>query len=381
MRVYTIYISPPLREDHDAFLAKQALTENDLLTLIGHGRLKIISTQAEERLKIPFLAEAAERSPSAIIGRRTTAAMLIADIVQTADEYRLRDSAHYSAIGELSKLLSDKSGLPADKILEFILWPVQARRAAVCPLLDRGSKGIPPIGMGPFFATFIEKIGKKDLEFESLMVSERVHLGHALNATVFPSRDEPKGLHRLANAMGDALNFFRSFNIRIAAAWVGNVERKENGRRLLPPLPLLEFDPVIPIEEILAATDRPVMRNRGRALFSRLADMTEEQRAAEIQGLNAALRRYGKPGGIISLDTIDTGISVASVAADFVYPPLAGLRSLGSQLINLGRKNPSVDRLFEAIQVDLFPTSGKKRELDFLSSINRVALLKTTKVS
>ena len=59
-------------EGHDAFLAKQALTENDLLTLIEGGRLKIISTQAEERLKIPFLAEAAERSPSAIIGRRTS---------------------------------------------------------------------------------------------------------------------------------------------------------------------------------------------------------------------------------------------------------------------------------------------------------------------
>ena len=117
------------------------------------------------------------------------------------------------------------------------------------------------------------------------MVSEKVHIGHALNATVFPAREEPEGLQRLANAMGDALNFFRSFNIRIAAAWVGNVERKEAGRQLLPPLPLFEFDPAIPIEEILAAADRPVMRNRGRALFTRLVDMTDEQRFAEIEKL------------------------------------------------------------------------------------------------
>gem|GEM_PF-4289421 len=263
-------------------------------------------------LKIPFLFEAAERTPSAIIGRRTTAAMLIADMVQTAEEYRLRDSTHYPAIGELSKLLSRKSGIPANEILEFILWPVQVRRAAIWPLLERGSKGIPPIGMGPFFATFIEKIGKKDLEFESLMVSERVHIGHALGATVFSPREE--GFQVLGNAMGDVLNFFRSFNIRIAAAWVGNVERKEARKLLLPPLPLFEFDPEIPIEEILAATDRPVMRNRGRALFSRLADMTEEQRADEIRNLNAALRRHGRPAGVISLDNLDTGISLASVA-------------------------------------------------------------------
>lgn len=376
-----IYMSPPLREGHHDFLARQRFTENDLLTLIERGRLKIISTQAEERLKIPFLAEAAERSPTAILGRRTTAAILIADVVRTADEYRLSDSGYYAAIGELSRALSEKSGLPADKILEFLLWPLQARRAALWPLLDRGSKGIPPIGMGPFFATFIQKIGNKDLEFESLVISEMVHLGHALGATVFPRREDPAGLNILGNAMGDALNFFRSFNTRIAAAWVGNVERKETGKLLLPPLPLFEFDAAIPIEEILATTDRPVMRNRGRALFSRLADMTEEERANEIQNLNADLRRHGRQTGILSLDNVDTGISLASAAFGFMYPPLAGLRSLGGQLINLGRKHPAVDHLIEAIQADLFPNDGRKRELDFLSRISRVAALKTTKVS
>jgi hypothetical protein len=35
----------------------------------------------------------------------------------------------------------------------------------------------------------LEKIGKKDLGLESLMVSERVHIGHALGATVFSPRE------------------------------------------------------------------------------------------------------------------------------------------------------------------------------------------------
>jgi hypothetical protein len=340
-----------------------------------------VSTQAEERLNIPFLSAAVERSASAIIGRRTTAALLIADLVEMANEYRLRDNALYPAIGELSRVLSTKSGLPADQILEFILWPVQARRAAVWPLLDRGSKGMLPIGMGPFFSTFIEKIGKKDLELECLMVSERVHIGHALNATVFSPREEPIGLHALGNAMGDALNLFRSFNTRIAAAWVGNVERKQAGRLLLPPLPLFEFDSAVPLDEILAATDRRVMRNRGRALFSRLADMSDEQRAAEIQNLNSALRRYGRQGGLMSLDTLDTGLSLASVAYGFLWPPVAGLRSLWNQLLELARKHLALDELIEAIDADLFPAGAKKRELDFLSRISRVATFKTDRVS
>lgn len=377
----TVYISPPLLTGHDEFLGKQALTESDLLALIERGRLKILSTQAEERLKIPFLSAAAERSASAIVGRRTTAALLIADLVQTANEYRLRDETHYPALGELSRVLSEKSGLPANEILEFILWPVQARRAAVWPLLDRGSKGMPAIGMGPFFATFIEKIGNKDLKLECLMVSERVHIGHALNATVFSPREEPIGLLALGNAMADALTFFRSFNTQIAAAWVGNMERKEAGKLLLPPLPLFEFDVAIPIDEVLAATGRPVLRNRGRALFTRLADMSDEQRAGEIQDLNTAFRRYGRQGGLMSLDTLDTGLSLASLAYGFLWPPIAGLRSLGSQLLELARKYPALDSLIEAIDTDLFPDGAKRRELDFLSRISRVATFKTDKVS
>jgi hypothetical protein len=62
-------------------------------------------------------------------------------------------------------------------------------------------------------------------------------------------------------------------------------------------------------------------------------------------------------------------------------PLLAGLRNLGGQLIDLGRKHPAIDNLIEVIQADLFPHGGRKRELDFLSRISRVAALKTTKVS
>jgi sulfur relay (sulfurtransferase) DsrF/TusC family protein len=115
----TVYCSLPLAENHDAFLQKQAITEDDLLFLIEKGRLKIVSTQAEERLKIPFLEAASERHPKAIIGRRTAAALLVADIVQTADEYRLARPDLYPAIGELAKVLSVACKVPADELLRL----------------------------------------------------------------------------------------------------------------------------------------------------------------------------------------------------------------------------------------------------------------------
>jgi len=377
----TVYLSPPLLEGYDAFLAKQALSEDDLLNLVERGRLKFIGTQAEERLNTQLLTAAAERCASAIIGRRATAALLIADFVRTAERYRLRDEEHYAAIGEASRILGEQSGLTANQILTFLLWPVQVRRAAVWPLLDRGSKGVAPIGIGPFAATFVERMVKKDLELECLMVSEKIHIGHALDATVFPMREEPEGLHALANLMGEALNFFRSFNTEIAASWAENVARREAGKRLLPPIPLFEFDAKIPIGEILAATDRPSMRNRGRALFNRIADMTEQERAAEVERLNLDLRQYGRPSGIISFDNLDTGIGAASIILGFPFPPVAGLAKFASQLAELVRKHPEIDRLFERVQADLFVGGEKRRELDFLSKISRVASLKTSKVS
>lgn len=377
----TIYVSPPLLENHQKFLDKQALAEADLLDLIASDRLKILMTQAEERLNIPFLSAAVERSPTAIIGRRTAAAMLIADIVHMADVYRLNDCCHYAEVGQLSRAIAEKANLPADKMLQFMLWPVEARRGAVGALLDRGTKGMPAIGVGPYFAMLIKKLTGKDLDLETLVVSEKVHIAHAIGATCFPMREEPGGLHGLANMMGDALNFFRSFNTEIAASWAGNVDRKIQGKVLLPPLPIIEFDAAIPVKEVLAATARPVMRNRGRALFSRLAEMNDEQRTAEVQDLNAQLRNFGKPCGILSLDTADTAVSLVALATSFLYPPLAGLAHIGTQLAEIGRRNPTLDRFLEDLAVDLFPSGTKKRELDFLSRINRVASLKTKKVS
>jgi hypothetical protein len=377
----TVYFSPPLQEGHQKFLDSQALTEADLLVLIETGRLKILQTQAEERLNIPFLSAAAERSAAGIIGRRSAAALLIADIVHMSDNYRLSDPSHYAAVGELSRALAEKSGLSANKLLQFILWPIEARRAATWPLLDRGSKGVPPIGVGSHFASFVKKLTGKDLELEFLMSSEKVHLAHAINATVFPMREEPEGLHGLAKMMGDALNFYRSFNTELVASWVGNVERKERRKVLLPPLPIFEFDATVPIAEVLAATARPVMRNRGRALFGRLADMTEEARSAEIKDLNTQLRRFGKPAGMFSLDTLDTALSVVAPAAGFPYPPLGGLAKLASQLLAFGKRYPPVDSFFERLRVELSPNGVKKRELEFLSQIDRVASLKVAKVS
>jgi hypothetical protein len=377
----TVYCSLPLAENHDAFLQKQAITEDDLLFLIEKGRLKIVSTQAEERLKIPFLEAASERHPKAIIGRRTAAALLVADIVQTADEYRLARPDLYPAIGELAKVLSVACKVPADELLRLIMWPVEARRASLWPLLERGSKGIAPISLGPFLARQIKRLADKDLELECLVATERVHLGHALGATVFPSKDEPTNYHALMNVMGDALNFFRSFNTRIVTSWIANEDRKAARKTVMPPLPLFEFEPGVPIQEFIDAVKLSSTRKKGRALFGRLAELPEEDRADEIAKLDTELRKRFRHSAIILFETFDTAASIAGLIFGVPYPPLAGLRQIAIQIKEAARGNPIVDKLIQRIEEDLFSGHGNNQEIDFLSRINRVATFKKNRIS
>ncbi len=186
----------------------------------------------------------------------------------------------------------------------------------------------------------------------------------------------------VSNAMGDRLNFYRSFNTDIAASWAGNVERKEQRKRVLPPLDILSFDADVPIQEVLDATSRVGMRNRARGLFNRLADMDEAARDTEIKDMNAALRKFGKPvGGWISLDNIDTAVAVAATALNWTYPPVMGLAHFGAKITDIASRNPAVEKFVEQIRIDLFPNQTRRRELDFLSRISRVAMLKRKTVS
>lgn len=75
-----IWCSLPLAEKQLDFLAIQGLTKADLLEMVSAGRLRMLSTQPEERLDVRFLEEAYERNPHAVFGRRTTASLLLANV-------------------------------------------------------------------------------------------------------------------------------------------------------------------------------------------------------------------------------------------------------------------------------------------------------------
>lgn len=321
-----VWCSLPLAHELEPFLASQHLTRDDLLQMVSSGRLRIVSTQPEERLDIRLLEAIAERDPTSIFGRRTTAGLLMADVAGTASISHLNNPALKHLAAPMARAVAEIIGSSPESIIQSLFWPLQARRSALQSILDRGSKAGPAIGLGQALAAHVKAIRGVDLELEFAVFSETVHIGHALNATIYPGLDQTEGEVNLMSMLGGELNFHRGFNTAIAAAWAANERRRADGVTVMPALPLFEFEHV-PIDEFLKDTQLGSTRSTGRALMSRLSNLDAEAREDEVKKLINELRRLerNQGRGLLSFDTVDTGISVASILAGFTYPPIAGL--------------------------------------------------------
>ena len=134
-----IWCSIPLAEEQSDFLAVQGLTQADLLEMVSAGRLRILSTQPEERLDVPFLEEAYERNPQAVFGRRTTASLLLANVAHMAEQSLLNDPALLPGLSEFSRECGPIIGVDPNEMLRALLWPMGSRRGSLPSLLDHGS--------------------------------------------------------------------------------------------------------------------------------------------------------------------------------------------------------------------------------------------------
>ena len=116
-------------------------------------------------------------------------------------------------------------------------------------------------------------------------------------------------------------------------------------------------------------------------MYARLVELPPEERQREIEELVSALRKQAcrRSGTLVDFDTVDTSVAVASVLLDFIYPPLAGLKHVGSQLIEGLRRIDKIDQMMMQLENTL-NRFGRNQDLDFLSRISRVASFKRERV-
>ena len=368
-----VWCSAPLEVEHGGFLNAQSLTEADLLRLVESGRLRLVTTQPEERLNVRFLEAAKERSGVAVLGRRTTAALLVQDIVHTAEASYLNDPKIHPVLCVLCDELSRYINMDSDELLRLFLWPTASRRGCLEPLLDLGSWGSPVADLADLVAGHVRTNQGVDVELETRILSPAVHLAHALDGTLFGQLDQPPAWHFLQCAVARHLGFHRYFRKGTAAAWVENEVRREQGTRVVPALRLFDFDPRIPIEELLDDSGLWSTRTKGRTLYSRLSRLSAGERQDEVDDLERELRTRSRQraGFRLDLESLDTGMATIALIADFVFPPLAGLTKIGKGVLEVLRKDRRMDRMVLRLEEKSY--SETERELDFMSRIGRVA--------
>jgi len=379
----TVYLQPPFAGPESAFWKSQAIDRDDLLRLVQADRVRLIHAQPEERSDLGFLREAHTANPKGVLGRRMTAAMMIADIVETADEYTLGQTHLTNEVREVITRLAEHLTAPVDEVAKSLLYPSHVRRACLEPLLERGLMGVATFGQGELFAQAYKRVRGQDILLEASTFGQAIHTAHMLNATFIP----PPPLESYVGSwltpmqlMGDRLNFYRSFNTRIAAVWASNERRKEKREIVLPPVPIIDFSRHASIEDIIIYTSQGSVQRKGRALITRLANLPEEERAAEIDRLQTELYQLElkRDRRQATLRWLDTTSSLVTFAMDISLFPFTAGWTLIKLVLDRARKAPALDRVIDALEQQLTEVVQINQDLDFLSKISRVAALRET---
>ncbi|KQQ85656.1 hypothetical protein [Aureimonas sp. Leaf324] len=373
----TIYMEPPPLVDADGFWQEQAVSRDDLLTLVSADRVRFLHTRPEELGDTGFLNEARQVNPRGVIGRRRSAAFFASDLVETADEYILGKSALGPQVFEIIKKLSAETGTPIEHVSQLLLGPDHARRACLQPLVDRGLMSFDVVGAD--FQRSYERLSGKTLSGEASYFGRGVHLAHALDATFVPAwPGEASFVDSWISPMrlmGDRLNFYRSANDRIAAAWAANERRKEERRIILPPIPIIEMRPDVGIDEILHFTS--VDRRKGRALITRLADLPEDMRQAEVERLSHDLAELEVQRAKIArrINRLDAGVSIGAWYLNISTFPILPMFNVLAKALQYARTVPALEAFLDEIESAFGEKVGQNQDLTFLSKVSRVGKL------
>ena len=278
-------------------------------------------------------------------------------------------------------MVAEEEGVPLQKVLRGFLWPLASRRDGLQGLLDRGSKAGPAMGLAELLSTRLQAKTGFDVQLETLIFSEQVHIGHALHGTLFVPLTEPQNYIHLKHCIGRHLNFHRNFNEKCAALWLKNEESLASGREILPAVPLFEFDRAISIQEILEVNALGSEKSRGRGLYARLAKLPPNERKSEVNHLNKLLRGIAqkRSGYNVVLDTADVGIFLFDLIIGLFVPPLSAISRFSKPMIEQVRRNERVDAMVMKLE-DKMRKSPESGELEFLSRVSPVATFKVDRV-
>lgn len=131
------------------------------------------------------------------------------------------------------------------------------------------------------------------------------------------------------------------------------------------------------MRDLISVSSLGSTRRKGRALVSRLVELPEEEREAEIDRITHNLYEVGarQERRRLLLEVGNDAFEVIAAIGDIATLPLKGAWNLLARSASICRRVPALDSITDAIEQDLKHQLGRNSDLDFLSRVSRVAEL------
>ena len=285
------FISLPLKDNFDKFLAKQNIRKNELIELAQMGKIVIFLPNTESRYDRNFLLDIYKHNEQSIISKRGINALLGCYMTEIEFSYLSDYPVYKNMAKELHDCFKDSDDERARQISKFISWPYRLKAESFEILNHHGPMSVGGFGANKAIEDLIHAAEKtNEISFEFTVNSSNIHIASALQSTYFPFREEAKGevysdigvSTILANLLNSYL-YSSSKDIEQIKR-VSDIKNKENNY-----INLLHCDNSVSIIKFAQKSLENQTTVTLKNILSRLEEMDETKRRDKIREYNNLL--------------------------------------------------------------------------------------------
>lgn len=359
-----IYISIPTHAIGE-FLNEQKIKRTEFLELVKNGRLKIILNRPESAYDHNFLKEIEEINEKSIISRRGISSLVLCDLVEINKHYLLNDPIILENLPMICDFISKTYQKDSKELLNYLSWPIRALRDSLEVLHFGSEEKIGILGVNNVVLSEVNKRFEKDFTLEFLISSPHIHISNALDATYFPFFDEGFSNQGHTTIMGSALNFYKN----LTKSSLENYSKAESEKKqfVFPDINAFEVNDYFSILEL----DKSLgdSREKIQSLMQRLSLLDPNERNMQIELYNKKVDETLNSDYDVA---IELGTNFAVDLAGIIIPFLGTGIYLAKKLFS---SSMNMNKLIDGIE-NIISSNQEKKDIHFLSKINRVARLK-----
>ena len=294
----TIYLSFPLADHMETFLAQQHLSVADLEELVSRNKLVILLPNSESRYDTKTIERLYQVNKNCVVSKRGINALMAMFYCELENNYLLFWQENKDALEYLCKECIKSTDSKVKIIYDWLIWPIVAKQESYDLFTSYSPLTIPSIGANTLFDT-IQKVAEKpnpNLDFELTVNSSAIHIATALKATYFPFA--VKGSDGIAysdvtvaNIIGDILNAYQYTGNKqhFSIQKCGEILEKERTA-----IYLLKSDNAVSMKNILDYSQKYKTSQTLKQIISDLSKLDESQRIARVTEYNNQIAEIGK---------------------------------------------------------------------------------------